>query len=115
MTEHSEQRPTPLMMQSGAARRPSVLGLGLRAAVIGVGLVAMAASAAEGEIRKIDAAQSKVTIKSGPMPSLDLPAMTLVFKAKPASLLNGYSEGDLVSFEAEKVDGQYTLVAIKKR
>jgi Cu/Ag efflux protein CusF len=105
-------RPTT---QRAATRRPSALRFGLRGAVLVAGLVSLAASAAEGEIRKIDAAQAKVTIKSGPMAKLDLPAMTLVFKAKPASLLNGLAEGDLVSFEAEKIDGQYTLVAIKKR
>jgi Cu/Ag efflux protein CusF len=115
MTDQSKQRPITRTTHSGATRRPSALSFGLRGALLLAGLVSLAASAAEGEIRKIDVAQSKVTIKSGPMPSLDLPAMTLVFKAKPAGLLSGYSEGDLVSFEAEKIDGQYTLVAIKKR
>ena len=34
---------------------------------------------AEGEIRKIDKAGKKITLKHGPIPNIDMPAMTMVF------------------------------------
>ncbi|HSI51119.1 MAG TPA: copper-binding protein [Ideonella sp.] len=77
--------------------------------------LALVAHATDGEIRKIDTAQAKVTIKSGAIKNLDMPAMTMVFKARQPSLLNGLAEGDLVVFEADKVDGQYTVTAIRKK
>jgi Cu/Ag efflux protein CusF len=44
-----------------------------------------------------------------------MPAMTMVFRARPPSLLDGVAEGDKVNFEADKVDGQYIVTALKKR
>jgi len=76
--------------------------------------LSLGALAAEGEVRKINAAQAKITIKSGPIANLDMPPMTMVFKATPPSLLNGLAEGDKVSFEAAQVDGQYVVTAIRK-
>lgn len=78
-------------------------------------LAGLAAHATDGEIRKIDSAQGKVTIKHGPITNLDMPAMTMVFKARPATLLQGFSEGDLVSFDADKVEGQYVVTGLRKR
>jgi Cu/Ag efflux protein CusF len=109
-------RALPLRLAVAGLQRSEARHLACASALLIAGLwAAPSAHAADGEIRKIDAAQAKVTIKSGPMPKLDLPAMTLVFKANPATLLGGLSEGDLVSFEAEKIGGQYTLTSIKKR
>jgi Cu/Ag efflux protein CusF len=73
------------------------------------------AAAAEGEVRKIDTAQAKVTLKHGEIKNLDMPPMTMVFKARPASLLDGLVVGDLVVFEADKADGTYVVTAIRKR
>lgn len=76
---------------------------------------ALLAQAAEGEVKKIDLAQGKVTIKHGEIKNIDMPAMTMVFRAKNATLLNGIAVGDQVTFEADKVDGQYVVTAIKKK
>ena len=78
-------------------------------------LAALAAQAVEGEVKKLDMAQSKVTIKHGEIKNLDMPAMTMVFRATSPALLNGLAVGDQVSFDANKVDGQYVVTAIKKR
>jgi Cu(I)/Ag(I) efflux system periplasmic protein CusF len=67
--------------------------------------------AAEGEVRKID----KITLKHGEIKSLDMPPMTMVFRAEPASLLDKVQVGDKVSFQAAKVGGAYTVTAIDKR
>jgi len=75
---------------------------------------AVFAHATDGEIKKIDLAQGKVTIKHGEIKNLDMPAMTMVFRARPVTLLNGLAEGDRISFTADKVDGQYTVTAVEK-
>ena len=71
--------------------------------------------AAEGEVRKIDKAAGKITLKHGEIKSLDMPPMTMVFRAEPASLLDKVQVGDKVSFQAAKVGGAYTVTAIEKR
>jgi Cu/Ag efflux protein CusF len=71
--------------------------------------------AAEGEVRKIDKAAGKITIKHGEIKSLDMPPMTMVFRVEPVSLLDRVQVGDKISFEAAKIGGTYTVTAIHKR
>jgi Cu(I)/Ag(I) efflux system periplasmic protein CusF len=77
-------------------------------------LAAGAAAATEGEVKKVDVAQGKVTLKHAEIKNLDMPAMTMVFRAQPATLLNGLAPGDVVDFTADKVDGQYVVTAVRK-
>ena len=77
-------------------------------------LVATPAGATEGEVRKIDHAQGKVTIKHGEVKNLQMPAMTMAYRAKPVTLLNGLTVGDRVEFTADKIDGQYVVTAVRK-
>ena len=67
----------------------------------------------EGEVRKVDKAQGKVTLRHGPLTNLDMPAMTMVFKASDPKLLDGLKEGDKVRFTAEKVSGTIAVTAIR--
>ena len=67
----------------------------------------------DGEVRKIDRAQGKVTLRHGPLQNLDMPAMTMVFKAADPKLLDGLKEGDKVRFTAEKVNGALALTALQ--
>ena len=76
--------------------------------------LALGAQATEGEVKKVDAAQGKVTIKHGEIKNLDMPAMTMVFRARPVTLLDGLQPGDQIDFSADKVDGQYVVTAIRK-
>jgi Cu/Ag efflux protein CusF len=82
--------------------------------VVALSALALLAQAAEGEVRKIDRAQNKITIRHAGIQSLDMPAMTMVFRARSANLLDGLTEGDRVGFEADKAGGQYTVTAIRK-
>lgn len=77
---------------------------------------ALAASAqpVEGEVRKIDKAQGKITLKHGEIKSLDMPPMTMVFRVSEARMLDTVAVGDKVRFDARKVDGQYTVTALRK-
>ena len=64
---------------------------------------------ADGEVRKVDKPAGKITIKHGPLVNLDMPPMTMVFRAKDAALLDQVKPGDVIRFKAEKIDGNYTV------
>jgi Cu(I)/Ag(I) efflux system protein CusF len=69
----------------------------------------------DGEVRKIDKAQSKVTLKHGEIKNLEMPPMTMVFRVKDPKMLDALTVGDKVRFSVEKVDGQYTVTTISKQ
>lgn len=83
------------------------------AAALAVAAVAQAQSV-EAEVRKVDKAQGKVTLKHGEIKKLDMPAMTMVFRVRDPKMLDGLNVGDKIRIEADKVDGQYTLTAVVK-
>lgn len=69
---------------------------------------------ANGEVTKIDAAQSKITLKHGPIKNLDMDSMTMVFRVGDAAMLKLLKPGDRVVFEAERVNGQITITRLQK-
>lgn len=70
-------------------------------------------SMADGEIRKVDKDAKKITIKHGPLQSLDMPAMTMVFQVRDPAMLEQVKAGDKVKFQAEKVGGAFTITQIE--
>lgn len=68
---------------------------------------------AEGEVRKVDVQQGKITLRHGPLASLDMPAMTMIFTVADPKLLEGLKQGDKVRFTADKKDGTYFVTAIE--
>jgi len=72
-----------------------------------------AASTTDGEVRKIDKEQGKVTLKHGPIINLDMPSMTMVFKVADPKMLDSIKEGDRVKFAADRVNGAITVTAIE--
>ena len=79
-------------------------------------LVAFGAQAqsTDAEVRKLDKAQGKITLKHGEIKSLDMPPMTMVFRVKDPAMLEAVAVGDKVKFDAEKIGGNYTVTAISK-
>jgi Cu(I)/Ag(I) efflux system periplasmic protein CusF len=75
---------------------------------------AQVADMTEAEVRKIDKAQSKITLKHGEIKKLDMPPMTMVFRAKDAKLLEGLAVGDKIKFAAEQVDGAFVVTQVVK-
>ena len=67
-----------------------------------------------GTVKKIDSAAGKMTIDHGPIPNLNMDAMTMVFRVKDPSMLKQVKAGDKVSFEADRVNGQITVTKIQK-
>ena len=66
-----------------------------------------------GEVKKIDKATQKITLKHGPIKNLDMPGMTMVFKVVDASLLDKVKAGDQVKFTAEDQGGALVVTAIE--
>ncbi|MBX3618966.1 MAG: copper-binding protein [Rhizobacter sp.] len=73
---------------------------------------AAAAPNSDGEVRKVDKEQGKVTLKHGPIANLDMPGMTMVFKVADPKLLDTIKQGDKVRFAADNVNGALTVTAI---
>ena len=67
----------------------------------------------DGEVRKVDKEAGKLTLKHGPIPNLEMPDMTMVFRVQEPAMLDRVKAGDKVRFAAEKVGGQYTVVRIE--
>jgi len=74
---------------------------------------AASAPLAEGEVRKVDKDARKITLRHGPIPSLDMPAMTMVFQVKDPALLEQVKAGDKIRFSAEKIGGQFIVIRIE--
>ena len=74
-----------------------------------------AAAMTEGEVRKIDKAQGKITLKHGEIKNLDMPAMTMTFRAADPKMLDNVKEGDKINFNADKIGGQFTVTGIEKK
>jgi Cu(I)/Ag(I) efflux system protein CusF len=72
-----------------------------------------AADMSEGEVRKVDKEAGKLTIKHGPLKNLDMPAMTMVFKAMDPVMLDQVKAGDKVSFVADNINGQITVTQLE--
>lgn len=67
----------------------------------------------DGEVKKVDKDAGKVTIKHGPLVSLDMPAMTMVFRVKDPAMLDKMKTGDAIRFKAEKLGGNYTVTEVQ--
>jgi Cu/Ag efflux protein CusF len=73
----------------------------------------VAGRTAEGDVKKVDKEAGKITIRHEELKNLGMPAMTMVFRAKDAAMLDQIKQGDKVSFVADKVDGQFTVTQIE--
>jgi Cu(I)/Ag(I) efflux system protein CusF len=67
-----------------------------------------------GTVKKVDAAQGKLTIDHGPIKKLDMDAMSMVFRAGDPAMLKGLKSGDKIKFDADRVNGQITVTKLQK-
>ncbi len=68
----------------------------------------------KGEVKKIDGAAGKVTLKHGPIKNLDMDGMTMVLRVKDPSMLRKLKVGDKVRFEAERATEGVTITKMQK-
>ena len=82
--------------------------------VLGVSHHSALAGYTDGEVRKVDKAGAKVTLKHGPIANLEMPPMTMLFQVKDPAMLAKLKAGDKVRFRAEKVGGALTVTQIER-
>ena len=68
---------------------------------------------ADGTVKKIDKSAGKLTIAHGPLESLGMPAMTMVFRAAEPGMLDQVKAGDKIRFAVEKVGGALTVTSLE--
>ncbi|ARQ02160.1 copper-binding protein [Pseudorhodoplanes sinuspersici] len=69
----------------------------------------------DGQVTKVDASAGKLTIKHGPLKKLGMDeGMTMVFRAQDPAMLKAVKVGDKIKFDADKVNGQFTVTKIEK-
>lgn len=76
-------------------------------------VAASAADMSEGEVRKVDQAARKLTIKHGEIKNLGMPAMTMVFQAKDGVMLDALKAGDKIRFVAEQAPSGLVVTDIQ--
>lgn len=84
--------------------------LALSLATLGSG--ALASDLSDGEVRKIDKVQGKLTLRHGEIKSLDMPPMTMVFVVRDKAVLDKLKTGDKVRFKAVDDGGKLTVTEI---
>jgi Cu(I)/Ag(I) efflux system periplasmic protein CusF len=69
---------------------------------------------ADAEVRKVDKEAKKVTLKHGPIKSLDMPSMTMVFQVRDEKLFDKLVAGEKIKFTAEQLQGAYVVTGVEK-
>ncbi len=69
---------------------------------------------ADGEVRKLDAAGGRVTLRHGEIRSIGMAPMTMVFRVKDPAMLGKLAVGDKVRFQVQEQSGDYVVTAIEK-
>ncbi len=67
----------------------------------------------DAEIKKIDRDARKITLKHGPIKSLDMPGMTMVFQVKDGAMPADLKVGDKVKVAVEQTKSGYMVSAIE--
>ena len=69
----------------------------------------------DAEVRRIDTAAGKISLRHEEIKNLDMPPMTMVFQVRDPASLTGLAVGDPVRFTADRLLGVYTVLQIEKR
>ncbi|MGX9391842.1 copper-binding protein [Nitrobacteraceae bacterium UC4446_H13] len=69
----------------------------------------------KGEVKKIDEAAGKITLKHGPIKSLDMDeGMTMVFRVQEPAMLKQVKVGDKVRFEVGRTASGVAITKMEK-
>ena len=70
-------------------------------------------SSVDGEVRRVDKAAGKVTLRHGEIKQLEMPPMTMVFEVKDKALLDNVKAGDKVNFKVINENGKMIVTDLK--
>jgi Cu/Ag efflux protein CusF len=68
---------------------------------------------AQADVRRVDVAAGKISLKHGEIKNLDMPPMSMVFQVQDKALLSQIKVGDKVRFTADQIKGAYTVLSIE--
>jgi Cu(I)/Ag(I) efflux system periplasmic protein CusF len=69
----------------------------------------------KGKVTKVDVAAQKLTIRHEAMKKFDMQdGMTMVFRVKDPEILKQLKAGDDIRFDADKINGAFTVTEIEK-
>jgi Cu/Ag efflux protein CusF len=69
---------------------------------------------AQGEVRRIDKENKKITLRHGEIKNLNMPPMSMVFQVRDPALLDKVLVGDKVRFRAVEEDGTLVITEMEK-
>ena len=98
--------PAPVLAQG-------MSGMGDHAQHAAPAKAAATAAMTEGEVRKVDKAGRRITLKHGAIPNIGMPPMTMEFRAADPAMLEQVKAGDRVRFTADKVGDDYVVTRIE--
>jgi Cu/Ag efflux protein CusF len=87
--------------------------LATAALIVAAQLAVAASPMTDGEVKKVDKAAARITLKHGEIKSLDIPAMTMAYRVKDPAMLDKVQPGQHVRFSVERIDSQYTVVQLE--
>ena len=67
----------------------------------------------QAEVKKVDVAGGRITLRHGDIPNLDMPGMTMAFRVADPTMLDAVKAGDAVRVSIDKVKGQLTIVRMQ--
>jgi Cu(I)/Ag(I) efflux system periplasmic protein CusF len=94
--------------------RPLVLAFALIMLAAAIQKPALA-QMVDGQVTKIDESAGKITLRHGPLKKFDMEeGMSMVFRVQDPAMLKSVKVGDKVKFEADRVNGQFTVIKMQK-
>ena len=67
-----------------------------------------------GEVRKVKPDSGKITIRHEPIPNLDMPSMSMVFRVDEGIDISQFAKGETVEFTVIERDGKMVILSIEK-
>lgn len=84
------------------------------AAALGLfALPALAENFVQGVVEEITTDPQRVTLAHDAIPNLEMEAMTMVFRVADPAMLEALSVGQMIEFEAERINGRLTVTALR--
>ena len=77
--------------------------------------VATAPRLAQGKVDALDRGKASITLTHGPIPSVDMPGMTMGFRVDPPRLLDGVQPGQEVEFDVVNRDDGYVVTTLRPK
>ena len=74
---------------------------------------AWSAEFTKGVVKEVDMKAKKVTVIHEELKSLEMPAMTMVFRTANDEMLASLKDGQKIEFVADRVDGKLTITEVK--